>query len=168
MAVNEILIALPVPGLASWGLWRAVRGYWKFRGTRVVACPESGQFAAVELAARRIAAAAVLRQPTLVLRDCSRWREGMLCGQPCVRRIAEDPAACRVSTILAEWYREKNCICCGRPVGKPARWSHSPCLMSPDLLFLQCKAIPAGDIPLALTTHAPVCWTCMVAETHTW
>jgi hypothetical protein len=165
--ILDMLFALPVLALAGWGLWRAARGYWRFRGRRVVACPESAQFAAVDFAVWRIAATAAFRRPALVLRDCSRWQQGVLCGEACVKRIAEAPDACRVTTIVSEWYRDKTCACCGRPLGQAAHFGRHPCLMSPDLHIVEWKAIQAEDIPQVLSTHAPVCWTCLVAETHT-
>jgi len=160
------VLALCALAPAGWAAWRAARTYWRFHGRLVVACPESGQFAAVDLALGRIAARAAFRQPILVLQDCSRLHPGVLCGQTCIAGIAQAPEACRIATMVAEWRRGKNCACCGRPLGQRARWGHHPCLMSPDLQLLEWKAIPPEDIPAALATYAPVCWTCLVAETH--
>jgi hypothetical protein len=39
--------------------------------------------------------------------------------------------------------------------------------MGPDQRMLEWKEIQAENIPRTLATHAPVCRTCLVAETHT-
>ena len=152
--------------LAAWGVWRAARTWWRFRGKLVVACPEGGEFAAVDLALWRIAAGAAFRQPSPVLRDCSRLHQGVLCGQACIASLAKAPENYRVTTLVAEWRRGKNCACCNRPLGQQTRWGNQPCLLSPDLQLVEWKAIPAQDIPVALTFYEPVCWNCLVAETH--
>lgn len=162
-----IPIALLALGLIGWGLWEGTRTYLRFRGTRVVACPETGQPAAVEVATWHIAVTATFGKPALRLRDCSRWRERAVCDQACRRRIEAAPEECLVLTILSKWYRDKTCVCCGRSLGQIAQWGHQPCLRSPDLRILEWKHIPAENIPRALATHEPVCWTCLVAETHT-
>ena len=153
-------------GLVGWGLWRAGRAYVKLRGTRVVACPETEQPAAVELAPWQAAITAIVREPSLRLRDCSRWREIAPCQQACLGRIAEALEECVVSTILSKWYAGKVCTCCGRPVGQISRWRHQPCLMSPGMRIFEWKDIASENVPAVLRTHAPVCWRCLVAETH--
>jgi hypothetical protein len=160
-------ILIVLLGFVGWGFWRAVRAYLKFRGKRIVACPETKQPAAVEMATWHIAITGAFRDPSLRLRDCSRWRERVPCDQACLARIEEAPEECLVLTILSKWYQGKACTCCGRPIGQISRWRHNPCLISPDMRLFEWKDIPAENIPLLLRTHAPVCWTCLVAETHT-
>jgi hypothetical protein len=159
-------ILIVLLGFVGWGFWRAARAYLKFRGKRIVACPETEQPAAVELATWHIAITSTFREPNLRLRDCSRWREVAPCDGACLTRIEEAPEECLVLTILSKWYEGKTCTCCGRPVGQISRWQHKPCLMSPNMRIFEWKDIPAETIPLVLSTHAPVCWTCLVAETH--
>jgi len=162
--VVGILIVLL--GFAGWGFWRAVRAYLKFRGRRIVACPETQQPAAVEMATRHIAVTAVFREPNLRLRNCSRWRERPPCDQACLAQIEASPEECLVLAILSKWYEGKACTCCGRSVGQISRWQHKPCLMSPDMRIFEWNDIASENIPLVLGTHAPVCWRCLVAETH--
>ena len=159
-------ILIVLLGFVGWGFWRAARAYLKFRGKRIVTCPETEQPAAVELAAWHIAIASTLREPNLRLRDCSRWRERVRCGQACLAQIQASPVECLVLTILSRWYEGKACTCCGEPVGQISRLQHKPCLISPDMRIFEWKDIPAENIPLVLGTHAPVCWRCLVAETH--
>jgi len=161
-----VLVLIVLLGFVGWGFWRAGRTYLKFRGKRVVTCPESKQPAAVELAAWHIAVASALSKPNLHVRDCSRWREVERCDGACLTGIEQAPEECLVLTILSKWYEGKTCSCCGRPVGHISRLQHKPCLMSPDMRLFEWKDIPAENIPLVLRSHAPVCWTCLVAETH--
>jgi len=152
--------------LVGWGFWRVARAYLRFRGMRVVTCPDAEQPAAVELATWRTAITAILREPSLRLRNCSRWHEMTFCKQACLAPIAASPEECLVRTILSKWYEGKTCTCCGRPVGQISRWRHKPCLMSPAMRIFEWKDIPIENIPLVLGTHAPVCRRCLVAETH--
>jgi hypothetical protein len=105
--VIGIPAALILLGLVAWGLWRAVRAYWKLHGRRIVTCPETGQPAAVDLAMWHIALTAAFRGPTLRLRDCSRWRQREPCNQPCLGEIVAAPEDCLVLTILSKWYRAR-------------------------------------------------------------
>ena len=164
--VIEFLAASLVLGFLCWSLLQIARSYWKLRGTRVVVCPETGEYAAVELATWRIAVRATFRQPPLELRDCSRWRDRPACAQACRGRIAAAPEECLVLTILSKWYRDKTCACCGGTIEPLGRWRHRPCILSNDMRILEWHAIPAETIPRILETHAPVCHTCLVAETH--
>jgi len=158
-SIFGIPAALLVLGLVGWASRRVMRTWRRFRGARVVACPETGEAAAVELAVWHI-------RPGSHVRNCSRWRVRAPCGQACLRLIEAAPEEFLVRAILARWYQDKQCICCGNPVGAIGRWRHNPCLMSPDLRILQWKEIRPEYIPGALTTHAPICWTCLVAQTH--
>ena len=164
--IVKVLIALLVLGFMGWSLWQVTRAYLRFRGTRIVACPETGQPAAVELAAWHIAATAPLRRTALRLRVCSRWRERAPCDQACRTQIAAAPEDCLLLTILSRWYTDKACTCCGRPLAPVDRLRHSPGLMSAEMRIFEWNQIPAENIPRALTTHSPVCWRCLVAETH--
>jgi hypothetical protein len=167
MTAIVILIALLVLGGMGWTLWRLGRTYLRFRGTRIVSCPETGEPAAVEMATWQIALASTVKGPALRLRHCSRWSERAACAQVCREQIEASPEDCLVLTILSKWYRDQNCACCGRPVGQISRWLHRPCLLNPDLRMLEWEEIPAETIPLVLKTHEPVCRTCLIAETHT-
>jgi hypothetical protein len=163
--MTMIISTVIVVGFVGWGVWREARVYLKFRGQRIVTCPETRQLAAVELAAWRIAMASTFTEPRLHLRGCSRWNDVAPCEGACLPQIMEAPEECLVSTIVSKWYAGKTCTCCGRPVGQIGPW-HKPCLLSPEMRIFEWKDIPAENIPRALGTHAPVCWKCLVAETH--
>jgi len=162
------VVAILALGLLGLMFWRSGGAYLTFRGKRVVACPETKQPAAVEVAAGRAALTAVFGEPALRLRDCSRWSERGPCGQDCLRQIEEAPEDCLLRTILTNWYREKECACCGKPIAEINWMQHKPCLMSPDLRIRAWKDFRPEHIPQVLETHRPVCWNCLIADTHTW
>ncbi len=164
--MTVIVSILLVLGLLGWASWHAARAYLKFRGQRIVTCPETKQPAAVELSTWHLAITAPFRGPELRLRNCSRWRVRAPCDQVCLAQIEASPDECLVLAILTKWYAGKTCACCGRPMGKTGRWQHMPCVMSPDMRLFEWKDIPSESIPLVLGTHTPVCWRCLVAETH--
>ncbi len=65
-------------------VWRSVLAYFKFRGVRVVTCPETAKSAAVEVAAKHAALRRVIGKLNLQLKSCSRWPERQGCEQECL------------------------------------------------------------------------------------
>ena len=99
--VSLFLAAVVVLGLEVpyWG-YRAIHGfrvYLKFRGTRLVTCPETHKPAVVEVAARSMGLQAILGEPSLRLSECSRWPMCQNCGQDCLRQIETHPSELRIS-----------------------------------------------------------------------
>jgi hypothetical protein len=143
----------------------ALHAYFKFRGARLISCPETGKPAAVEVDARHAAFTAPIRANGLRLKDCSRWPERKDCGQDCLRQIESSPEDCLVRTILTKWYKGKNCGVCGKTFGEITWLDHKPALMGPGKPSLEWSEIIPENIPNILTTHTPVCWDCYIAET---
>jgi hypothetical protein len=84
--VAVVVLALETP---YWA-YRAIHGYrvyLKFRGTRLVTCPETHRPAVVAVAARSMGLQAILNDPCLHLSECSRWPMRQDCGQNCLRQI---------------------------------------------------------------------------------
>jgi len=165
--VAAFVVMPPLLVALGLGLGRAGSAYLKFRGTRVIACPERGQPAAVDLSAVHIALKAVFRKPALRLRDCSNWTGHGRCHQDCLVQLGAAPEQYRVRSILRTWYEGKSCVCCGTSMEATDRTKHGPCVISPDLEILEWTDIQPEEIPRVLETHKPVCWNCLVAETHT-
>jgi hypothetical protein len=163
-------LVVTIFGLVLLGvaLRRAGSAYLVFRGTRVIACPGTGQPAAVDVAAGRAALTAVFGAPIPGLRDCSRWAEHQDCNQECMAQVRASPEEGLVRTILTKWYAGKSCVCCGRPLAEIHWMQHKPCLMSPDLRIFEWRDIQPDKIPQVLETHSAVCRNCFVAETRTW
>jgi len=141
-----------------------LRIYLRYRGQRVVTCPETQAPAGVEVDAAA-AAVSAFGEPRLRLRDCSRWPEREACGQECLRQIESAPADCLVRNILARWYEGKSCVVCGRPLGNIDWVNHRPALLSPENITFEWKDLSPESIHQALENHRPVCWNCHVAAT---
>lgn len=150
-----VVIAIGVVGLLLLG----IRAYVRIRGKRVVTCPETGDSVAVEVNALRAVVGAPLR-----LQECTRWPERQGCGQECLQQIESSPEGCLVRTIVRNWYRDKVCALCSRPLGQIDWYEHQPCILSPDRKILRWSEVRPESIPQFLETHAPVCWNCEVAE----
>jgi hypothetical protein len=75
-----------------------IRIYFRFRGPRLVTCPETHEAAVVEVAAKCVGMQAMWDKRSLRLSKCSRWpvREG--CRQGCLRQIEARPTELRFST----------------------------------------------------------------------
>lgn len=65
------------------------RTYLKFRGARVVTCPETQQPATIKVNATRAALMLLVGTQSLRLKDCSRWPDRRQCGQQCARQLGE-------------------------------------------------------------------------------
>src|ERR1039458_1285972 len=80
LAVSLILLPL--------ALWRR-EIYKQYSGSRLVACPESQQPAAVSIDVRHAAATGMDGCPDLRLSDCTRWPERSNCDQACLSRAVQ-------------------------------------------------------------------------------
>jgi len=145
---------------------RRLVGTWtKYRGTRVVVCPENREIVAVNVDAGHAAFSAPQGRPHLRLEDCTRWPEKAGCGQECLGQIEAAPEACLLRNILAEWYQGKKCAFCGRPF-RAIHWhDHEPGLVAPHGgAIVAWTAFRPEEVLDVLATHAPVCSDCRVAE----
>ena len=163
-----VLIALVVVALAvGLFVFRAipgVRAYFGYRGKRLITCPETHTTEAVDVAAGEAAVGAFLSEPTLRLRECSRWPERQDCGQECLQQIEIDPEKCLVWNIVSKWYEGKSCVFCHKPIGPLHHVDHAPALLAPDHTTLEWKQVRPEQLPEIFRTHRPVCWNCHVAE----
>ncbi len=94
---------------------RRLAGAWaKYRGTRVVVCPENREMVAVHVDAGHAAFSASQGHPDLRLESCTRWPEKAGCGQECLGQIESAPEACLLRTILGDCPSSS-------PTGRPGR-----------------------------------------------
>jgi hypothetical protein len=147
------------------GLRQALRTYLKFRGKRLVSCPETHKPAAVRVGAGKAALEAAVGNELLRLSECSRWPEREACGQECLTQIQEAPKACLVWTIINRWYQGQNCVYCHKPFGEIHWHDHPPALLDSERRTVQWNEIPAEKLQEVLGTHWPVCWNCHIAQT---
>ncbi len=142
----------------------AVRTYLKYRGTRVLTCPETGRCVAVRVDPHLAASTHLAGETQLRLQSCTRWPERKDCGQECVAQIEASPESGLVRNILSDWYAQRFCFFCRRSFG-PIGWSdNKPALRAPDNRLLEWAEIPPETLRDVLGTHEPVCWNCYVAR----
>ena len=138
--------------------------YLKFRGERVITCPETKKPAAVEVDSVHAAVTAAYTYPDLRLKSCSRWPEKKDCGQECLLQVEIAPEDCLLQNILTSWYQEKHCVSCGKKFTEIQWLDHKPALLSPGGRTVEWDEVPAEKVPDVLMTHFPVCWDCHIAE----
>lgn len=146
-------------------LYRVHGAYFRYRGKRLVICPETQKAAAVELDAAYLAIASALGGANLLLRDCSRWAERERCGQPCLAQIATAPEDCLVRKLVGTWYAGRSCVYCGTPIPGIDWLEHKPALRDPRGRTVQWSDVPPEKLPDVLAKFQPVCWNCHIAET---
>jgi hypothetical protein len=145
-------------------LFLLLRSYLKFRGQRVVTCPETRAPVAVELDAAHAAAAAMVGDPDFRLQSCSRWPEREDCGQQCLAQIESAPDGCLIKSRLARWYENSTCAVCGGWISEIHWYDRKPGAMTLDRKFVEWQDIATEDLPRILATHERVCSNCADAE----
>jgi len=166
VSVLTIIIAVLVIG-AGLFLARSVpalRAYLNSRGKRLVTCPETQKPEAVDVDAGETALGVFFAEPTLRLKECSRWPERQDCGQECLQQIEGDRGNCLVWNIVGKWYESKECVFCQKPIGPLHHLDHAPALLGPDFQTKEWKEIRPEELPHVFSTHQPVCWNCHVTE----
>ncbi len=162
MPLYTILVALAV--LAAAGLVRFAWAWHKYRGNRVITCPENHSHAGVRVNAGHAAATALVRNPELRLSACTRWPERQNCGQACLSQIQAAPEDCLVRNVFVRWYQGKTCVSCGQGFAD-IEWSRKPALLRADGLSMEWEQIPADQIFETLEAAAPLCFGCHMART---
>ena len=136
-----------------------------YRGTRLVACPETKRPAAVKIDAFRAAFTLFGDEPgRLRLADCSRWPEKADCGQECLGEVERDGESCMVRNLVASWYRNQSCVFCAKRIPEVTWSEHRPALLAPDGLTVSWKDVEPENLPDVFSTHKPVCWDCHVVQ----
>ena len=162
IALVVVLLAL---GLFVFRAIPGIRTYFQFRGKRLITCPETHTTEAVDVAAGEAAVGAFMMEPTLRLKECSRWPERESCGQDCLSQIEVGPENCLVWNIVGKWYEGKECVYCHKPIGELKHLDHAPALLGPDFRTAEWREFKPQDLPGVFATHQPVCWNCHVTET---
>jgi len=143
---------------------RLVAAWLRYRGTRVVVCPETREMVAVEVDAAHAALSAPQGRPDLRLEACTRWPERRSCGQECLGQVESAPEACLLRNILGDWYQGKSCAFCGREFAFVHWHDHKPALLGPDGTLVEWSRFQPEQVVDVLASHKPVCWNCNVAE----
>ncbi len=154
-----VMLALSVTAALIFG-----RAYLKYRGDRLITCPENRRPAGVVVDTRRVLLTTLEGKRDLRLSSCSRWPERRDCGQECLRQIEASPEDCLVRNILAHWYEGKSCAICGHTIGEINWMEHQPALLNADHKTIEWQAVPPADVPDVLASHQPVCWNCHIVN----
>jgi hypothetical protein len=101
MPVQTVVLAIAAV-LGGIAVVRLAKAWWKYRGRRVVTCPENQRPAGVVVNACHAAVTALGKSPELRLSSCSRWPERAGCGQQCLSQIEASPGECLVRNILTK------------------------------------------------------------------
>lgn len=149
--------------LAGLMVGRLVASWMKYRGKRVVTCPENQRPAGVTVDAGHAALTALGRSPELRLATCSRWPERAGCGQQCLAQIEASPEDCLIRNILVKWYAGKVCSSCGRPFGEIEWTGAKPGLRNADKSLVEWNDVPAERLQDTLATAMPICFACYTA-----
>lgn len=160
MASILVIIAIAAGFVALlYGLaWR------KYRGQRVIVCPENQLAAGVVVDARHAAASSLKGAAELRLSSCSRWPERGACGQPCLSQIAASPEDCLVRNMVSRWYEGKTCVFCGRAFGAIDWTAAAPAVLPSDRVSVAWDRIPAEKLSETLAAAQPVCGACHLAN----
>ncbi|TAM82773.1 MAG: hypothetical protein EPN47_08980 [Acidobacteria bacterium] len=156
-----------VLGYLLYRLYDSAKTYYRFRGKRLVTCPETHKIAAVELDAEAAAREAFTRKPRIQLAECTRWPERKDCGQGCLSEIAESPSDCLVRNIVIDWFTDKKCVYCEKPIAEVEEWwvDHKPALLTPERQIVTWNEFAAEQLPETFEKCQPVCWSCAATET---
>ncbi|MGB8731684.1 MAG: hypothetical protein WCC99_10600, partial [Candidatus Sulfotelmatobacter sp.] len=153
VAVIVVVVAL---GLFAFRAIPALRAYFGYRGKRLITCPETHKAAAVDVAAGEAAVGAFLSEPTVRLKECSRWPERQDCGQQCLQQIEVSPENCLVWNIVSTWYEGKECVFCHKTLSGLHHLDHAPALLSPDHKSVEWRELRPEQLPDVFSTHRPV------------
>lgn len=161
----QILVVSISALLAAGAVWRLGRAWIRYRGQRVITCPENQRPAGVRVDALHAARTALGKGPELRLSACSRWPEMAGCGQMCLSQIEAAPEDCLVRNILLQWYEGKACAWCGHPFGEISLAGSKPALLRPDNISVEWSQVPADKLSETLLAALPICFACHMANT---
>lgn len=166
MPISGIWLAVPLLIVIAGIVIARVASVWlRYRGDRLITCPENTRPAGVKVDAGHAAVSSLLHPAELRLSTCSRWPERAGCGQECLTQIAEAPEGCLVRNILTQWYTGKVCASCHRPFSNLKWDSAKPALILSDERTVEWRQVPVADVPDTLKTALPVCFACHMAST---
>ncbi len=145
-----------VPLMVSW-----IRAYRRFRGVRLVVCPETISPETVTVDAAHAAWTSITGEAEPRLASCSRRPHD--CSEKCLDQIEGAADGCLVRDRLKNWWEESLCATCDRPIGR-VRWlGRRPGLIGPGGTIRTWRDLTARTLPELLSNHRPVCASCMAS-----
>jgi hypothetical protein len=137
--------------------------YVRYRGKRIVTCPETTLPVSTEVNAALAAGTWITTQPRFVVTACSRWPEHEGCAQACALQIEASPEETLVRNIVTRWYGERTCVYCAKPIADIGGLV-SPALLTSDGKLCEWIDVATDDLPRFLANSVAVCATCELAE----
>lgn len=135
----------------------------RYRGKRIVECPETGQPVATEIGAVRAAAAKLSGDASVVITSCSRWPERADCDQACAPAIATSPRETLVTNIVTRWYAGRACVLCGKQI-QELGGAIVPALRTAGGAIRPWSDVPPEELPSLMSSAVAVCAPCELAE----
>ena len=160
----DMRLAIGFAVAAVIGLGRLAWVWKRYRGPRLIQCPENQRPAGVVVDAPRAAVTSLVNAPQLRLSACTRWPEKAGCGQECLSQVYASPENCLVRNILVDWYRGKVCVSCGQSFGD-IEWSRKPALLGAGGKSLEWSQVPVEKLYEVLAAAQPLCFACHMAST---
>jgi hypothetical protein len=143
----------------------AIRAWARFRGTRVVTCPETRRPARVAVDLGHAMVSAAWERADVCIAQCSRWPERHGCDEACVPQIEESPDGTRARTIAARFFQGQRCVICQRRLEPLKRTGLQPGFMNPVTREVVAWIhVPAQELPDAIAVRRPLCPDCTLAE----
>ena len=165
METAAYLIVIALMASASYfGIKWLIRAYSRYRGTKIVTCPDTGRPAIVEVDALHASLTSTVGLPDIRLESCWRWPLKEQCGQECLTNLDVAPGQCLVSGVLMRWYSGKTCVYCGKPFEELHWIDHKPALQNPEGRLVRWPGVTVENLSMVLDTHRPVCWDCYIAQ----
>ena len=163
-AVGSLIAIIAIAAALWFGIRWLVRSFSKYRGSRIVTCPETKKPAIVEVDSLHASLTSTVGLPDIRLEECSRWPIKEQCGQECLTDLDVTPKRCLVSGVLMRWYHDKKCVYCGEGFSELHWVDHRPALLSPDGKLAGWNEVNLDKLRNVLETYSPVCWDCYVAQ----
>lgn len=164
LTTTSLLLLILAIATAYFVIPYLLRAYTRYKGTRIITCPETKTQAVVEIDAKHAALTSIVTKPDIRLESCSRWPLRKDCGQECLASLEGVPHDCLVQGVLMKWYRDKNCVYCGKHFGEVHWTDHKPALQSPDGSLLDWSKVQLEELDRTLATSKAVCWDCYITQ----
>jgi hypothetical protein len=162
---TQIFVTLLLAMVLVVYLGIAVRAWARFRGTRVVTCPETRRPAKVSVDVGHAMVSAAWERADVRIAQCSCWPERQGCDEACVPQIEESPDGTRVRTIAERFFKGQRCVICLRRLEPLKRTGPQPGFMDPVTRdVVSWIHVPAQELPDAVAVRRPLCPDCTLAE----
>lgn len=163
-AAAYFIVTMLLATALYFGIRWLVRSCSRYRGIKIVACPETGGCAVVEVDTLHASLTSIAGRPDIRLESCSRWPMKSECGQECLANLDVAPGECLVSGSLMRWYRGRNCVYCDKPAEELQWIERQFAPQTPWAKLINQHGVPVEHSSMVWKTHLPVCWNCYIAR----